>query len=608
MTEQIRVSVSQIRKYKRCARSWWYEYGPLQDKSPSKPSAKLGTMVHDILEKYQTDGIQPPDTKAGRIAACGLHNLPDPAGLEIEKSITLPLSENSKILCRIDMLGTDRAYVGDHKTTSDFKWAKTRAELDTDVQLLTYAYAAYHEEKPPTVDAELLYYRTRGLPVSMVVGCKLPWATIEKNWETIGQIAEEMAPKKADPDGGSCAGNPAACGDYGGCYHAPKCPFSPQNRAATNKPLDNIASHDNNISAEATAPKKETKKMDNKTKKIQDIFGILPPDVAPEEDQTATLEAETSKKLAEMVDLFGGAVPAQTVKDFLIRQGVAETSWPDVLKAAGVEISGQTVAAIAPTPAPTAPEFQAQRSKGCTVDTLKALAAELAKKVEAADGGIAEDAIRAWFAGEIAPKKITTLRWNRLVEFSGLTLDGCWFTSPDANGYTADPEPLTGAEADRAEYKKKTGKKAPVFDHKTNGHPPDYTPQIAAYKIQAGKKAPATEEEIRIKNLTKGAPAIGSRLVVMVDAHFSRTPAHAFHLSVFLAPYIAALEAREQKPFYILDLDHGKGPKLLTGVIAAAWHQDPPVGLITMSALDPLASRVLPLFEKAGALIVYGRR
>jgi hypothetical protein len=541
------------------------------------------------LEKYQTDGIQPPDTKAGRIAACGLHNLPDPAGLEIERSITLPLSENSKILCRIDMLGTDRAYVGDHKTTSDFKWAKTRAELDTDVQLLTYAYAAYHEEKPPTVDAELLYYRTRGLPVSMVVGCKLPWATIEKNWENMGEIAEEMAPKKADPDGGSCAGNPSACGDYGGCYHAPKCPFSPQNRAATNKALDNIASHDNNISAEATAPKKEIKKMDNKTKKIQDIFGILPPDVAPEEDQTAALDAETSKKLAGMVDLFGGAVPAQTVKDFLIRQGVAETSWPDVLKAAGVEISGQTVAAIVekaptPTPAPAAPEFQAQRSGGCTVDTLKALAAELAKKVEAADGGISEETIRAWFAGEIAPNKITGKRWSRLVEFSGLTLDGCWFTSPDANGYTEEPEPLTGAEADRAAYEKKTGKKAPA---------PAPVP---------------TEEETKIKNLTKGAPAIGNRLVVMVDAHFSRTPAHAFPLSVWVEPYIAALEEREQKPFHILDADYGKGPKLLTGVIAAAWHQDPPVGLITMSTIHPLAGTVLPLFEKAGALIVYGRR
>ena len=205
MTDQIRVSVSQINKYQRCQYKWWREYGPLQDKSPPKASAQLGTEIHDILEKFQRDGTPLPDTRAGRIAACGVDNLPDPSGLEIERSITLPLTANSKILCRIDMMGKDRPYIGDHKTTSDFKWAKTRAELDNDVQLLTYAYAAYHETRPETVDAELLYYRTRGLPVSMVVGTKLSWDTIQKNWEMIGKIAEEMAPKKNDPDGSSCA-------------------------------------------------------------------------------------------------------------------------------------------------------------------------------------------------------------------------------------------------------------------------------------------------------------------------------------------------------------------------------------------------------------------
>jgi CRISPR/Cas system-associated exonuclease Cas4 (RecB family) len=141
----IRVSVSQTKKYMRCQKSWWYQYGPLGIKPPAKASAKLGTLVHHILEEYQSNGTEPPETKAGRIASCGLDKLPDPDGLEIERSITLPLGENSKILCRIDMLGKDRFYVGDHKTTSDFKWAKTRAELNTDVQLLTYAYAAYHE-------------------------------------------------------------------------------------------------------------------------------------------------------------------------------------------------------------------------------------------------------------------------------------------------------------------------------------------------------------------------------------------------------------------------------------------------------------------------------
>ena len=316
--------------------------------------------------------------------------------------------------------------------------------------------------------------------------------------------------------------------------------------------------------------------MDKKSKNIQDIFGIFPPDVATEEDQTQELHNDTAKKLAEMVNFMGGKAPGQTVKDFLIRKGVAEEVWPEILKAAGVEIAGKEVrAAKASTQ-----KFQAQRSEGCTVHTLKRLAAELAEKVKVAEGGISEDEIRAWFAGEIAPNKVTAKRWGRLVEFSGLVLDGCWFHSPDSNGYTADPEDLTGAEADRAEYEKKTGKKAPV---------PTPTPA----------PAPVT---------TAGAPAIANHLVVMVDAHFSRTPSNAFAFSVWVDPYIKAVEEREQKPFYILDADYGKGPKLLAGVISADLHQNPPGGLVTMNSSHPLAGVVLPLFERAGALIVYGRR
>jgi len=268
-TKPIRVSVSQIRKYKRCPRAWWYEYGPYQDKSPPKPAAALGSKVHDILEKYLLEGTEPPDTKPGRIASCGLDKLPDPAGLSIEESIILPLSENSKILCRIDMLGTDQFYIGDHKTTSDFKWAKTRGELNTDIQLLTYAYAAYYEDKPETVDAELIYYRTRGLPVSMSVSTSLPWDQIEKNWKDLGEIAEEMAPKKTDPTGETCTGNANACGDYGGCYHAEKCPFSPKNRNT----LANNPTTDNNTRT-ATAEQTKGKKMDQKTQSIREYYTV----------------------------------------------------------------------------------------------------------------------------------------------------------------------------------------------------------------------------------------------------------------------------------------------------------------------------------------------
>ena len=597
MIDQIRVSVSQVKKYKRCERAWWYEYGPMKDKSPPTPSTALGSKVHDILEKYLLEGTEPPDNKAGRIASCGLDKLPDAAGLSIEESITLPLSENSKILCRIDMLGTDRPYIGDHKTTSDFKWAQTRAELDGDVQLLTYAYAAYHEEKPPKVDAELIYYRTRGLPVSMSVKTSLKWEDIKENWEKMGEIAEEMAPKKSDPNGDSCGGNSSACSDYGGCYHAPKCPFSPKNRKNT---IAQVYSHDN-MPVETT--KKETEKMDDKTKSIQNIFGILAPDAPPEAVQTTSLEESTAASLKNMVSQCGGSLPGETVKNFLIRAGISPENYPDVLTRAGVTLNPDGVVTVtapaapvaAPVAAPAAPaavntsllpekKVIEYAQKRCTVETLRGVGADLAMKTRAKEGGLAEDTARAWAAGVIAPSSLSEKRWNRIVEFSGLVLDGCWLHTPDRKGYTVDVEAApTGADADRAAYEAKTGKTAPV-----------------AVAVQPT----ATAAPVAVQPTTT---ALNHPFIVLVDASFNRTPSTVMVFSVWVMTHVQTLEDREQKSFYLLDADFGKGPKLLAGVIAAALHAEAPAGVISMDSSHPLAGAVLPLFERAGALIIYGR-
>ena len=570
---EIRVSVSQIKKYKRCPKAWWYEYGPLQDKSPSKPAAALGTKVHEILESYLLTGANPPDNKAGRIASCGLDKLPDPAGLDIERSITIPLTNQANILCRIDMVGTDRPYIGDHKTTSDFKWAKTCGELENDVQLLTYAYAAYFEEKPETVDAELIYYRTRGLPVSMSVATSLPWEAIEKNWEAIGEIAEEMAPKKIDPTGESCAGNSSACGDYGGCYHAPKCPFSPKNQTTPPKNLAEVFRRDN-IEAGAVAspkqnPKKETQKMNDKTQDIQKAFGILSPDAPPETEQTQALLADTAKKLRAMLELMGGDIPPDTVVAFLSRAGISEENRAEVVKRATA--SGEKT------------KFQPTRKPPCNDTVIREHAGELHQKVIRTEGGIAEETVKAWFADKISPNKITSSRWNRLVEYSGLLLDGCWFHAPETNGYTKDPEttedtppettedtpPETGADLDRAAYEAKTGKKA--------------------------------------RGVVNMLNALTSPLVVLVDARFNQTPQNAQQFDSWVLPYIETLEKREQKDFYALDADYGRGPKLLAGIVASAFHKNPPAGLIVMDSTHPCANQMLPLLVRAGAVVIYGR-
>lgn len=598
--QPIRVSVSQIRKYKRCPRAWWYEYGPLQDKSPPKPSAALGTKVHDILEKYLLEGTEPPDTKPGRIASCGLDKLPDPSGLSIEESITLPLSENAKILCRIDMLGTDRFYIGDHKTTSDFKWAKTRGELNTDIQLLTYAYAAYYEDKPETVDAELIYYRTRGLPVSMSVSTSLSWDQIEKNWKNLGEIAEEMAPKKTDPTGETCTGNANACGDYGGCYHAEKCPFSPKNRNT----LANNATTDNNEST-ATAEQTKGEKMDQKTQSIQAAFGLLPPDVAPEVDQTSNLTADTVAKLKNMADLFGGELPAAAVKNLLIRDGIEESDWPNVIESAGLSVGVDSITVTEPAkPAEPKPEFVAQRASFTDVD-IRECANELREMIKT--GRMDEQDVRNWYQSKMPPnKRVSPSRWNRLLMYSELRCKG-------GEVYIENPEDNAALLAGAANAAKKARLAGGRGFNKNNHFPDPGDPsdapklEVSLPKRPAPPIVPDVTEEQRIKNFAKAAPAIGDRLVLVVGAHFNTTPSHAIKFNVWIHPYCAELEKTHQKSWSALRLDFGKAEKYLEGVLEKAVSKEETTGLIIANRTDPLLPVALPILERAGALIIWGR-
>ena len=394
--EKIRVSVSQIRKYVRCQRAWWYEYGPLKIRPPTKKSAAVGTEVHGILEDYLINGTPPPDTKAGRIASAGLDKLRPGEELEIERSITLPLNDAANMLCRIDMLGKNEPYVGDHKTTGNFSWCKTRSEVVSDVQLLSYAFAGYHETKPPTVEVELIYYRREGLPVSMSVGGVVAWEDVEKNWHDLGEIAREMQPRKTDTTGDTCAGNSSACGDYGGCFHAPKCPFSPRNLAKLKKEFAQVKTNE----YKRSEPQQGANKMD-----FYSSFGIAPPEqpgptvhtpepaFAPDPELMNKAYAHNENE----IDRLNQAPPAPsvTVKKrrcdnaaLVVYAGILAAEFPD----------------------------------GCTAEKFE----ERSKEI-------------------LAPNKVTDSRRQRLLKYSGVRIVSA-FPSPFDPGYTEEPDAFEAVE------------------------------------------------------------------------------------------------------------------------------------------------------------------
>lgn len=140
------VSASSIQLHDRCPTRWYYNY-LLGIRGKTTDAMTRGSKVHEALEKYLKDGTAPDQsTTAGLIASKGLSLIPEPSE---DNKIELSLSEfpvpNLPIPFKgfIDYLVTDAEdgiiEIGDHKTTSGWKWAKTEEELTTNTQLIIYA-------------------------------------------------------------------------------------------------------------------------------------------------------------------------------------------------------------------------------------------------------------------------------------------------------------------------------------------------------------------------------------------------------------------------------------------------------------------------------------
>ncbi|GAF75052.1 unnamed protein product, partial [marine sediment metagenome] len=201
-----------------------------------------------------------------------------------------------------------------------------------------------------------------------------------------------------------------------------------------------------------------------------------------------------------------------------------------------------------------------------------------------------------------------------------------WLMETNREGYTVDPEELTGAEADRAAYTVKTGKPAPVAPAPTStklgrfiakqvgaqtpapvAPAPPLTPdgpeeewlQNSGYYERADDAAPAVP-----RTLPAHGAAIAAPLVVLVDARFAVAIVDAITLGDWLAPYIEKVEKMQEKPLYMLDLDYGKGDKFLAGVLTTAA---PSTGLIMASSTHPRIGVALSALSNQGAVIIYGR-
>lgn len=226
------LSPSQIDAAEDCLRKWaWDKIARVP--RPTSPSAALGTLVHAQIERY-LKFRQPLDllTPEGQIAHTGSHLWPTNVRLEnVERPFTLDL-EGLKFRGVID-LWHDHPKVTDHKSTSDFKWAKTPEILKRDPQGVVYGLHAMREYGTDAVELEWIYYRTKepyrkpAMPVRATVTYRDILPGIERIHRT-GETLVRLAERKAHPL--SLPFSASSCEKYGGCAYKGLCNLSPLER------------------------------------------------------------------------------------------------------------------------------------------------------------------------------------------------------------------------------------------------------------------------------------------------------------------------------------------------------------------------------------------
>jgi len=230
------VSASSIQLFQRCNRRWYYTY-LLGIRGKTTDAMTRGSRVHEQLEKYLKDGTKPDEnTTAGLIASKGLDLIPKP---DKDNKIELSLSEfpipNLPIPFKgfIDYLVVDEVEpndyyieIGDHKTTSGWKWAKNEEELATNTQLIIYARHVL--ESYPGVDEVKMthvYYLTRPPHGSKKVTATVTRQHVEDEFNKILVTVNEMieASKNtldhAEKNQKDCFAYGKRCSQYDECWH-----------------------------------------------------------------------------------------------------------------------------------------------------------------------------------------------------------------------------------------------------------------------------------------------------------------------------------------------------------------------------------------------------
>jgi len=199
---------------------------------------------NEQLQPYLRDG-RPFDftRESGYIAASGIEWLPQPRipGLEVQKHFVMPSPASGgrfQYQGYMDLWLPDSGampglaggvpFVGDFKTTSNLKWAKSEAVLKTDVQAMLYATYALYATRAREIDLTWIYFQTKGPRRSTRTHLRVHTDHVVEQFRGIENTALEMqAIREADAAPLELPPSPSQCEAYGGCPYRSRCNLSP---------------------------------------------------------------------------------------------------------------------------------------------------------------------------------------------------------------------------------------------------------------------------------------------------------------------------------------------------------------------------------------------
>ena len=272
--EEHPTSASQVETAELCWRKWGFN--KLDGiSSPSNASAQRGTDVHSVLESWLKDAKPINfDTDIGKIASGGLRFLPKPKTQVVEGNFTFRTA--TSIYRGLKDFKNPRGIpvrkVGDHKTTSDFRWMKDPIKLRRDAQAVIYAVSEIEESRnlgvePERVELGWVYYlaepkRPKGLKVLLHVLPdertpipELPADVRKEHFgvmyypelytrfaEIEGTAAQMLRYHQEQAKGADLPFNAAACQAFGGCpYRNSPCVLTVSQRIQSMEDQMNLA-------------------------------------------------------------------------------------------------------------------------------------------------------------------------------------------------------------------------------------------------------------------------------------------------------------------------------------------------------------------------------